>query len=875
MSNIETKDKIDKNLKKLKEGTEKIKGITSNLKEDSAKVFKEKKEGMVKRALKPFEDLTSLPTATWNKIFKRYRFSDFLPYLSYDEKNEIYVNNDNTYGCVFRISPRIKMGDSTSEVIEEVLNKLPDDVFLQFMIIGSKNQKDFLELWRNEHLNRGIGSNDELLVNAINSMADFYYSKTKESLSRSMITMSKNFVVLVSIKGADKKKILNLKRDAENIFKSNGFGGDVLSPKELKPYLYEIFNPNHDLNNIPYYDENCYLSRQVIAPSTSILVKDTHIEVDNKCWISLALQGLPKEFHISYFGEKIGDTISASLDTNQFTDAFIITASICALPKGKTTSTSRNHSVIATQNWSETIFREFAAVRRESVDIIERIDNQKQKLYAFDLNILLSGEDFEKAKENSQRIISYWSKGGDTGIVLDEALGIHQLNFIASLPMGINEEYIFNMTGKYRSLFAEQISQFIPVEADYNGNYPNLVLYSRRGQIAGLDLFVSNINYNGYLVATSGAGKSVLLNMIAFNSYARGDRVFILDYDNSFLKLCETLGGQYLALDPNKPISFNPFSDIDSKEKLMEEMDYFSSLVYMLGSSKYEAKSLEEEKLIKSKIQEIIGLLYDDIGNELEITHIRDRLKTIKDQRFDDFASQLRPFCKEGIYGEFFTGKNQFNISREFIVAEFKAIDNSPDLRDPLIMLIIYHLNQLMYVSDKRANRMQIILDEAHRFLGKNPKMDDFIEQGYRRFRKYNASAILATQGFDDIYNMKTGGLSRAGSVIVNNSSWKIFMKQTEVSINMLLNSKLFNFSMGEERLLKSITTKKGEYSELLLITPEEFKVPYRLIMDRFFYYVTTTDPKDKDKIKKLTDSGIALGEAIKQLVEEDKKNGL
>ena len=59
------------------------------------------------------------------------------------------------------------------------------------------------------------------------------------------------------------------------------------------------------------------------------------------------------------------------------------------------------------------------------------------------------------------------------------------------------------------------------------------------------------------------------------------------------------------------------------------------------------------------------------------------------------------------------------------------------------------------------------------------------------------------------------------------------------------------------------------------MITPEEFKVPYRLIMDRFFYYVTTTDPKDKDKIKKLTDSGIALGEAIKQLVEEDKKNGL
>ena len=44
MSNIETKDKIDKKLKKLKEGTEKIKSKTTKLKEYSAKIFKEKKE---------------------------------------------------------------------------------------------------------------------------------------------------------------------------------------------------------------------------------------------------------------------------------------------------------------------------------------------------------------------------------------------------------------------------------------------------------------------------------------------------------------------------------------------------------------------------------------------------------------------------------------------------------------------------------------------------------------------------------------------------------------------------------------------------------------------------------------------------------------
>ena len=384
-------------------------------------------------------------------------------------------------------------------------------------------------------------------------------------------------------------------------------------------------------------------------------------------------------------------------------------------------------------------------------------------------------------------------------------------------------------------------------------------------------LFVSDINFNAYLVATSGAGKSVLLNMIAFNSFARGDRVFVLDYDTSFLKLCETLDGQYVFLDPQKPISFNPFSDIKDSAQLTDDLNYLSSLIYMLGSSKHQARADEDEKLIKQKIQEFIEILFNDVGNKMEITNVRDKLKTIKDQRFQDFADQLRPFCKEGVYGEFFSGPNQFNINKEFIVTEFKGIDNDPDLRDPLIMLLIYHLNQLMYMSEGRKNRIQIVLDEAHRFLGKNPKMDDFIEQAYRRARKYNGSIILATQGFDDIYNMKSGGLSKAGSVIVNNSSWKIFMKQTEVSINMLIQSNLFNFAKSEERLLKSISTAKGQYSELLLISPEEIKIPYRLVMDRFFYYITTTDPKDKAKIKELTDSGLEVGEAIKKIIEMEE----
>ncbi|EAI2214576.1 conjugal transfer protein TraG [Campylobacter jejuni] len=819
--------------------------------------------------------ITSLQTNVWNACMQRYKFSDFLPYMSYDSQKEYYINNDNSFGTVFLCSPRIRMGESTAVAVEEMLGKLPENMFIQFTLFGSKNIKDIVEYWKYMHLERADRENNELLFKAIKNMEEFYYSKTKEGISSSMTTRLKNYYLLVSIKSNSEEDVISYKHILKNILTSNNFSPVVAEPEVLKPMLYELFNGNHDINNIPNYDRTCYLNRQVIMPTTEILIKDDELKIDGRSFISLTPQSFPQEAHIGDFGEKLGDYISRALDNNQFKDTFLITASVCALSKKKTARVKGNHSMLLTQKWSENIFRQFAAARKESVSILERIDNQKEKLYAFDLNVIVSGDNYNEASLNASTIISYWNKGGGKAIVLDEALGIHQLNLIASLPMGINKEYMFDITVKYRSMFPDQISQFIPLEADFKLNIPNLILFSRRAQIAGLDLFVSNSNYNAYLVATSGAGKSVLLNMLAFNSYARNDRIFIIDQDNSFSKLCDTIDGQYLALDPLQPISFNPFSGLknNDRESFMDDLNYLSDLIYMLGSSKNQDRALEDEKLIKAKTQAIMEELFLSKGNTMEVTDIRDELAKVDDQRFRDFADQLRPFCKEGIYGKYFNGPCEFNIEKEFIVTEFKGLEGHNDLRDPLIMLLIYHINQLMYMSSDRKSRIQIIIDEAHRFLGKNPKMDDFIEQAYRRARKYDASVIIATQGFDDIYNAKDGGLSRAGTVIINNSAYKIFMKQTETSVNMLIKSEVFSLSETDKEILRSIMTLKGEYSELFLMTPDDVKLPYRLVMDKYFYYLTTTDPKDKAKIKELTDQGIPLGEAIELLANTKTKS--
>jgi conjugal transfer ATP-binding protein TraC len=85
----------------------------------------------------PLKDLASLPTKIWESVFKRYKLSKFLPYHIYDDAKEIYINNDNTYGVVYQCVPRIRMGTSPATAIEEMLNKLPDNTFIQFTLVGS------------------------------------------------------------------------------------------------------------------------------------------------------------------------------------------------------------------------------------------------------------------------------------------------------------------------------------------------------------------------------------------------------------------------------------------------------------------------------------------------------------------------------------------------------------------------------------------------------------------------------------------------------------------------------------------------------------------------------------------------------------------
>jgi len=825
---------------------------------------------------------TSLSMEEWKKLQNRDKLSDYLPYHTFDNIKKIYHNNNGTFGSVFKIHPRQIAGKTTSESFEEILNKMFENNILQVIVVGSKNDLGVIEKWRKAHLSRvdngTVGSADvsNLIQIAVENIAEFYYQKFTEPITNQMSTYLKDFRIYFSITSEDLDEAVMFHKILKDVLEGNQFHPEIVEPRELQMLIYEILNSSHSLEEeaTPSYDDNKEINRQVIALDTEIEFTDYYTLADGKYWINSSPARYPEYAALSDMGMKIGDYISSAMNTNQFRENFIISLSCKKQGNKQIKKVKQSHSVIITQKWSELLFRKFNDVRKESVSILDRIDVKKESLFAVDMNVLISGKTLKDAEQNTSIITSYWNKGGrSSSIVLNPTKGIQQLCFLASLPMGATKEY-YDITDKANSMFSEQAAQFPVLESDWKGNTePNIMLFSRRGQLAGFDMFISNNNYNGYVIAESGSGKSVFLNMIAFNSWIRGDRVFIQDFGGSFQKLCEVVGGQYIEPDKQKPFSLNPFSEIYDQVRLEDELEFLSTFVYSLGANKNRKLYEEQEKLIKSYIQEVIKSIYNQLGNKMEVTDIRDNLNALsrKEEKLRDFCQQLSMYCRGGIYEKFFAGACEVDFSNEFIVAEIQQIESDEDIRDPIIMMLTYHQSNAIYRNNNQGNqRIVNIYDEAHKYIGKDPRMDDFIEQNYRRGRKQQASSIIATQGFDDIYDSASGKLSRAGKAIVNSSSWKFFLKQSETSINLLLKASVFSFGGFDEELMRTTRTVKGEYSEIFLITPEEHKYVYRLVLDRYFYYITTTDGSDKQKIQRKIDQGFTMGEAIEEIIKEE-----
>ena len=356
-----------------------------------------------------------------------------------------------------------------------------------------------------------------------------------------------------------------------------------------------------------------------------------------------------------------------------------------------------------------------------------------------------------------------------------------------------------------------------------------------------------------------------------------GNKIRIIDIGRSYERLAKIFDGQFIEINMSEPISLNPFSNLKNlsdEESGATDLEFLNSLFLLMGLPSEKKKAEELRKLMKSYLDEAILESWNKYQQDSCVDTVVEMLEKYKskDQRVEDFIRTLRPYTSKGLYGKFFNGVSDIHFDADIVVMENDTIEQMPDLRDPAIMLLTYHISQEIYLGYHTDQKFIVIIDEAHKFLG-NPQIDLFIEQAYRRFRKHGASMILGTQGFEDFYGGDT--ISRAGRVIVQNSYWKFFLLQTATSRQALKKSDYFNLSEYEENIMDSIAPVKGEYGEGYLIS-ENSKLKFRVVLDDFLKALYFSDPEIRAKIKQLVDKGMSYLEAVETVMEEMRKwNGM
>ena len=198
--------------------------------------------------------------------------------------------------------------------------------------------------------------------------------------------------------------------------------------------------------------------------------------------------------------------------------------------------------------------------------------------------------------------------------------------------------------------------------------------------------------------------------------------------------------------------------------------------------------------------------------------------------------------------------------NNDFTVLELEELKGRKHLQQVVLLQLIYQIQQEMYLG-VRDRRKLLFIDEAWDLLTAGD-VAKFVETGYRRFRKYGGAAVTITQSVNDLYANPTG------RAIAENSANMLLLGQKTEAIEQIKKDCRLPLNHAGYEILKNIHTMPGRYSEIFLITEMGYGVG-RLIVDPFKRLLYSTKAEDVYAIKRLTECGMSVSDAIHQILTD------
>lgn len=781
----------------------------------------------------PFKKATELPKTA----------QDTIPFVeAYD--NGLFLVDENKYTLVFAFENidylliRDSEQEETYNKYMKLLNSLPTDINYQEFIMNAEID---IETLRKAVIPKDDNRFDKMLYNDYRKIMESYIDETNDASSKKIMLIAMSYEPQSHI---DNVNILfRYYREIQTYFQTMKSDTRQLQPMDVFAVLHKFY---HQFDKADFRLPKNFLSRghrikDYIAPSM-FAFKSKEIEIGTS---------FTRVMFVKRYDRTLDDTfISDLLDNNE---KITVSKQIRHIDKGEASEMiqkrifdlqgkiqkkkEQNHK-------SGTDFIPFAylSALKELEDLQNQLSDTNCELFNVGVFIAVSA----KSKDDLETITRYvQSKALKHQVQIDILTGQQEKGLTTVLPFA-NNQFTKKNNKVCTYLLSDAASILIPFSTINHfsdvGTCYGVSQNSTTRSIIVLDR-TKEMNSNGFVLATSGGGKSMFSKTEAISVLMKypEDEIIVIDPDNEYKPLVEKYKGEILKISPSSETHFNVFdTDLSYSEDGTSAVAMKSQFIMTIVET---AKGLPLTSNEKSIIDRCVREVYKDFitsnGDKEKLptlTEFYNLLLKQEEQEAHDIATTIELYAKGSF--DVFAHHTNVNIKKQFLVVDI--FDMGEQLRAVGLQVILEYLWQRVIENEKKGKRTWIWIDEFSYFFSdgngkETTRSGDFFAKVYKRIRKHNGTVTGITQNITEVLE------SKQAKSMLGNAEFVVLLQQKKE--DWLAIKKLFDLSESQAAYLRT-----GEPGTGLIICGQK-TIPFKKLIpkDNLIYKICQTDNKKKE----------------------------
>lgn len=427
------------------------------------------------------------------------------------------------------------------------------------------------------------------------------------------------------------------------------------------------------------------------------------------------------------------------------------------------------------------------------------LQTAQERMFYFGLYLTIYGDTEEELRETEIDLRSILES---RLIYIKPASFKQKEGFISSCP------YDLDLLMQFSQLNTGPISSAFPF-ASFDLSSNDGILYGINQHNSSLILFdrFALPNANEVIFGESGSGKSYAVKLEILRSMMMGTDVIVIDPENEYKHLADTVGGSFYNISLSSKNHLNPFDlptpmEDESPEDVIRTniINLVSLFRIMLGGITPEEDAIIDRALNETYAAKDITGKSDHKkwgkkdGLEFPLfSDFEEVLSSMEDA--ESLLKRIRKFSK-GTFANFFNNPSNVEIKDRLVV--FGIRDMEDELRPIAIFILLRYIWKAVASNIKKRI---LVIDEAW-WLMQNEDGASFLFGTVKRARKYWLGVTTVTQDVEDF--MK----SSFGKPIITNSAITLLMKQSPATIKFVQES--FNLTDQEKMILMESPTGIG-----------------------------------------------------------------